>query len=267
MIRDTDSNLQIPVGRQHLAACLTKPKLGSSPFAPPVVICCHGLTGTRQGSSYRFVALARRLAAERIATLRFDFRGCGESDGDFREVTAATCREDLAAIITTLDRTPGIDPTRIGIVGSSFGCFTAAHLAAQMPGLKCLAFWAPVSDPRALSERDMAGGGWEFLKTHAYVDHHGLPLARLFFDTLPERDGPTMLAESPRPLLIQHGVGDKQVPIDQGRAYEAAMKACGTEVQLHPLETSDHGMRSVTFNETIVAETAAWMRRFLHPDG
>lgn len=266
MIRDTDTFLHIPVGRQHLAASLTRPRPGTSPFAPPVVVCCHGLTGTRQGSSYRFVALARRLAADRIATLRFDFRGCGESDGDFREVTAATCREDLAAVIATLDRTPGIDPTRIGIVGSSFGCFTAAHGAASMPGLKCLAFWAPVSDPRALSQRDMAGGGWDFLNKHGYVDHHGLPLAKPFFDTLPERDGPTCLAASPRPLLIHHGTGDQQVPIDQGRAYETAMNACGSEVQMHALETKDHGMRSVVLNEQIVTATADWMRRFLHPN-
>ena len=77
------SYIEIAVGVEKLAACLHTPEPGRFGSAAPVVVCCHGLTGTRVGSCYRFVTLARRLAERNVASLRFDFRGCGESGGVF----------------------------------------------------------------------------------------------------------------------------------------------------------------------------------------
>ncbi|HVP10853.1 MAG TPA: alpha/beta fold hydrolase, partial [Phycisphaerae bacterium] len=103
--------LEIPVGRERLAASLDWPEPTRSAMGAPVVVCCHGLTGTRIGSCYRLVTLARRLVAENIACLRFDFRGCGESDGDFQELCVPKLVEDLRAVIAAIDGLPGCDPT------------------------------------------------------------------------------------------------------------------------------------------------------------
>ncbi len=140
--------LEIPVGHQKLAACLHRPGSDRAPGPPvSVVICCHGLTGSRNGTGYRMVGLGRRLVAENMACLRFDFRGCGESDGRFEDLSAATLLEDLHAVVAALDRLPGCDSASIGLLGSSFGAFTAAGAAGQIGGgLRCLAFWAPVAD-------------------------------------------------------------------------------------------------------------------------
>jgi dipeptidyl aminopeptidase/acylaminoacyl peptidase len=254
----------IPAGRDSLAACLNRPESTSGPG--PVVICCHGLTGTRVGSCYRFVTLARRLEAAGIACLRFDFRGSGESTGDFSQVTAASLLEDLEAAIAFLQSVSGIDLTRIGMVGSSFGCFTASHLAARLPGLRCLVFWAPVADPRELAGRDMNEAAWALLRRQGWVDHHGLRLGAVFFETLPVRSGPDALAESPCPLLIYHGKADRQVPIDQGLAYAEVMKRTGVDAVMHAIDSSDHGMRSVSNNDLILDGTLAWLQKYLQAD-
>lgn len=257
--------LEIPVGGQKLAACLHRPEPDRTGASAPVVICCHGLTGSRVGACFRMVQLGRLLEAEGIACLRFDFRGCGESDGRFRDLTIPMLIEDLRAVLATVERLPGCDATRLGIVGSSFGAFTAAQVAEEMAGLRCLAFWAPVANVRSLIEQQMPPPAWEFLHEYGWVDHHGMPLSKPFFENIPQADGATQLARTPRPLLIYQSLGDPQVPIEHGRAYEAALRQAGVEVRLETIQAEDHGMRSVTLNEKIVAGTLAWMRRFLLP--
>lgn len=251
--------LEIPVETQRLAACLHRPDASGT---APLVVCCHGLTGTRVGSGYRFVSLARRLADLGIACLRFDFRGCGESDGQFIDVTAASLAEDLRAILAAIPRLDGCDPDRIGIAASSFGAHTISGLAEEIPGLRALVFLAPVADPRSLIARAMTDEAWDFLRRKGWIDHHGLPLSAGFIDTLPSWEAPRRVATARRPLLVYHGTQDAEVPLDQGQAYVAAVEAAGVEARLEPIETSDHGMRSVTATQQIVMGTADWMKRW-----
>lgn len=252
--------IEITIGSRKLAACFHG---AVQPGARPVVICCHGLTGTRVGSSYRLVTLARRLQDSGIACLRFDFRGCGESEGRFQDVTTQTLLEDLSAVIAEVKRLPGVDASRVGIVGSSFGAYTASRVSDRIACLRCCVYLAPVADPHALIERDMSPEAWALLRKQGWLEHHGQRLGAGFFDTLPRDDVPAQLARTGRPLLIYHGRDDRQVPLEQGRAYESAMQRAGATVELHAIETSDHGMRGVTHTEMIIAGAAAWLTGYL----
>ena len=54
----------------------------------PCVIMCHGYQGNKFGNHKRvFVKTARYFAKNGIASLRFDFLGCGDSEGRPEEVT------------------------------------------------------------------------------------------------------------------------------------------------------------------------------------
>lgn len=256
--------VEIPVGQEKLTACLHlpgEPVAGGKPG--PMVICCHGLTGTRVGSAYRFVRIARRLEEIGIATLRFDFRGCGESDGRFEDVTIQSLCEDLLAVLTSSYELSGGNFLKIGLIGSSFGAYTASLVAPSISGLRCLAFIAPVADPKALAARDMPPEAWQHLESKGWVDHHGLPLGKGFFDSMGDKDVPSVLAEVGRPVLIFHGRGDRQVPIDQGRAYEAAFMAKGVHVQFEAVEANDHGLRNVLTCRRIEDAMVEWFGEFL----
>jgi pimeloyl-ACP methyl ester carboxylesterase len=54
-------------------------------------------------------------------TLRFDMRGCGESEGEHGRVICLEQVEDTGNALTFLARHPAVDPDRIGVIGSSFG--------------------------------------------------------------------------------------------------------------------------------------------------
>jgi len=52
---------------------------------PPLVIICHGFQGTK--TEKKIVLLARKLQEIGILVCRFDFEGCGDSEGDPKEIT------------------------------------------------------------------------------------------------------------------------------------------------------------------------------------
>src|SRR6187200_2421224 len=54
---------------------------------PPCVIICHGLGGNKVGHYRVYVDLAERLVQSGIAVFRFDFRGCGDSEGAFIDMS------------------------------------------------------------------------------------------------------------------------------------------------------------------------------------
>src|SRR6266516_5601718 len=60
-------------------------------------------------------------------TLRFDMRGCGESEGEHARVICLEQVEDTRNALTFLSRHPSVAPERIAVVGTSFGGAVAVY--------------------------------------------------------------------------------------------------------------------------------------------
>jgi alpha-beta hydrolase superfamily lysophospholipase len=86
---------------------------------PPVVIGSHGLLSNSR--SPKQIALARECNAHGIAYFRFDHRGCGRSEGDFKKVTSLKARcNDLVSAVNFIQQRKDIG-NRLGLFGSSLG--------------------------------------------------------------------------------------------------------------------------------------------------
>src|ERR671930_912763 len=59
--------------------------------------------------------------------LRFDMRGCGDSEGEFGRVICLEQVEDTRSALTFLAQHPAVDPQRIALIGSSFGGAVAIY--------------------------------------------------------------------------------------------------------------------------------------------
>jgi pimeloyl-ACP methyl ester carboxylesterase len=106
------------------------------------VLVCSPLHGEFVANYRREVLLARALAAAGQAVLRFHYRCSGNSDGDGRDLTFDSMREDALAGIERLRADlPGSPVT---VVGTRWGSLIAASAASLHPEAS-LVLWEPLA--------------------------------------------------------------------------------------------------------------------------
>src|SRR5713101_3958388 len=79
----------------------------------------HGFGSNKTSSNT--MAPTKVLCDLGYVVLRFDMRGCGESEGEFGRVICLEQVEDTRNALSFLAEHPAVDPDRIGATGSSFG--------------------------------------------------------------------------------------------------------------------------------------------------
>lgn len=97
----------------------------------PLLVIFHGFTGDMCEKHFLLSRLSKDIVKEGVATLRFDFGGSGESDGEFIDVTPLTEVEDGTSILHYAVGLDEIDARRIGLLGFSLGGFVATNVAAR----------------------------------------------------------------------------------------------------------------------------------------
>ncbi len=105
----------------------------------PSVIFYHGMVSQ---SKPRYVKRAEALTEYGIASLVFDFRGCGESDGKLGELSLSDWFEDALLAYDFLLKQSFVDPKRVGISGKSFGGYMAV-LVSKERGIASMVLHAP----------------------------------------------------------------------------------------------------------------------------
>ncbi len=108
---------------------------------PAVVVCHpHPMLGGDMDNPV-VTAICRALDLRGIASLRFNFRGTGRSEGEFTNGPGEG--NDAEAALETLSLWPGIDSARVGLAGYSFGATAILRGIAGFSAARCLALIAP----------------------------------------------------------------------------------------------------------------------------
>ena len=126
--------------------------------ANKLVIMSHGFRGTSVGPASSFVNFTKILVEKGFSTLRFDQPNCGNSEGDFINVSF---REWVNTIVCFANKYIG-DGYKVALLGQSMGA-TASLIAATRAELRkkipCVLLWVPDpesdnnhTDDKAISE-------------------------------------------------------------------------------------------------------------------
>lgn len=186
----------------------------------PLVLLLHGYGGNHQGAYYSYVDLAERLSKKGFNVLRFDFRGSGNSDGDFADQRLSTMVEDVESAVSFINDS-GYRTADIHIVGHSKGGTVAIMYAAENTSLvSSITLWATVADYRKMWEGyEEERKELEEKETHVSMGFE-VPV-EVFFES-ESHDLERLIADVEAPALFIHGTEDKSVPFEHSEIlYDA----------------------------------------------
>jgi fermentation-respiration switch protein FrsA (DUF1100 family) len=230
----------------------------------PCVVFLHGYTGDRIGEHFLFVKAARELARNGTASFRFDFRGSGESQGGFEDVTVESEISDALKAMELVRAMPEIDESKVALLGHSLGGCVAACVAAESEAVS-LALWAPTAFVDYLVEKDgetvkdpyiwLPPDFREAVEKSGYVDMGGFKRGKAFFESIRYYDPLSAIAEYSGPVLILHGSEDQTVsPVNSRLLHESA----GGQKLLVVVDGADHTFASGHWEDQVIGATVRW---------
>ncbi len=248
---------------QRIASVLHLP---APPGPHPAVLILHGFTGDKVGNHYLFVKTARALANAGIAALRIDFRGSGESEGRFQDITLPGEIDDAITAFRWLAQQEMVDENRLGVLGLSLGGCVAAYVAAEKtPRARALVLWAAVADPYKLAQSLMSAFPMPpplGPQPDGTIDLGGYLLGQNFFRTLPSIDPIAALDAYDGPGLIIQGTKDMSVPARHAEMYAQALGDRGTLIWI---EDADHTFNAHVWEQRLIKTTVEWLSQMLNP--
>lgn len=224
----------------NLAATLTRGK------ANDVIIWMHGISVDKDEYLGFFREGAQWFRQQGASSIRFDFRGHGESSGTPLDFTVVGQMLDVRAILSMAEQHFGPDP-RLHIVAASFGCPPAIFAGVRLPAkIQSLSLIAPVLSYERTFLSPETEWGKEIFSTENvsllnetgklcfddsfYIGHRLIEEMRLI-------DPESALRRLKQRVLVFHGDQDSMVP------YNASIAACKglDRVRLVTLSGADHG--------------------------
>jgi hypothetical protein len=222
----------------------------------PIVLILHGFAGHKIGQQRLYVALAQQLAAAGIAALRFDFRGCGDSEGEYDRMTLSGMLSDAVNVLHSLKSLEGVDSARVGIVGVSLGGLVAAQLAAAHPEkVHALALLAPVASGKQwVADRKLhSTKEGEF----SWSQSLGKTLHGQFVEEFLSADGAGALTRCDHiPLLHFQGDEDDNVRPSHALLYRQSRAKANAISRFEDLPGCGHDFSQA--HQRVLRETAAW---------
>ncbi len=234
-----------------------------------------------------FARLADALAALGVASLRYDPRGCGESDGTWEEVDLFTRIDDARDAIGAMRSRRELDLRRTAVVGHGEGAAIALSLAIGDPAVGAVGLIGSSARPyrdvlrRGVAERGRTGTD----RDHPIVDaldrnaeemiervgRRELGMSMRIGDTrtslrlagweqafhTPPLALATMLH---RNIVLAHGSEDAWADPGESRLLRDILAAAGNEPVLHVIEGAGHDL-SEAEDATIGAVAGALAER------
>jgi pimeloyl-ACP methyl ester carboxylesterase len=253
----------------HLAGSMRLP----SPLTS-VTVLVHGGGANRDEGGF-FTRLATELASAGVASLRFDLRGHGDSEGTQEDLTLSGVVNDVRAAVEHARHLTGGAP--VNVLGASFSGGICGFYAAQFPAeVRRLVLLNPlvnykkrfIDDKPYWTDGRIDEAAARELTQHGFLAHSptfklGRPLLNEVFYLRPD----DMLSSIVTPTLVVHGTGDTFVPVESSRA---AVSRIAGEARLLEIDGAQHGFaahddpqyldpRTVQWQAFVVRSVAEWL--------
>jgi uncharacterized protein len=247
---------------ETLAASIHYPELNGKDTGRklPLVVICHGFTGSRVGVDRLFVLAGREFARRGFLVFRFDFAGCGESSGVYGEHGLDSM---IAQTRTVLDyglSMDCVDPLRVTLVGHSLGASVALLTATRDRRVKSLALWSTVGYPYHDIVHIVGHKVYDESVKRGSADYNGFPLTPAFFESLQQHQPFQEASKFHGDVFIAHGTSDDTIRADYSFLLEKTFWLRGEgRCDKHILFQADHTYSRSEHKTELFQATADWL--------
>ena len=248
-------DLTLQGSKGKLAATLQTPKIEKGKKVRMVIIC-HGFGANKDRPLLR--TIADKLQEAGIASIRFDFNGCGQSEGRFEDMTVLNEIEDAKKVIDYAQKLPWV--SGISIVGHSQGGVVASMVAGELKKtIKSVALCAPAAVLRDDALRGATQGAtYDPHHIPEYVDlPRGLRMGHDYIATAQTLPIYETALQYKGAVLVIHGTWDVVVPYTYGERYHQWYK----NSRLILLPQVDHSFTSEEARNRAADEITAFMKK------
>ncbi|MDD2667013.1 alpha/beta fold hydrolase [Zoogloea sp.] len=179
----------------------------------PALAILHGWGGNAEV----MLPLAGPLHAAGYALLFFDARSHGRSDGD-TFASLPRFAEDLEQAVCWLKRQPGVDASRVGVIGHSVGAGAALLAASRRRDLAAVVSLAAFAHPATMMRRWLAWKGIPYRPLGAYILFYVQRVIGHRFDAIAPCN---TIRRASCPVLLAHGTEDDTVPVSDAELIYA----------------------------------------------
>ena len=208
-----------------------------------LVVMLHGYTGHKNENGFLFKQIASRISELGVASLRFDFMGSGDSDGDYVDMTFLGEVEDAKDIIDYAYELNGNKP--IILLGFSMGGAVAGYVSKiKEDKIKKLILMAPAGCMADHAERAF--------RVAPKVDENsadigGFCIGRKYAEGFTGFDVYDGVKEFNRPVIIIHGGADQAVPLEFSKKYHDMYK----DSSYHIIDNASHCFTKVEYRKQL----------------
>lgn len=206
-------------------------------FNGEIVVFFHGFTGNKSEHAYHFRNFSRILAKHGYASIRMDFSGNGESDGEFYDFTFDTMMSEAKQIIDYAFKVDGVK--KVSLLGFSMGGAVASIMSSVYQNkLSKIILWSAAANI-ADHIREYYNTG---VKTENGNSMHGnFELSKEMFESVDRCHPMEGIEKFTNPVLLVHGRGDQCIDYLYSMRY--AVKYPNATV--HIVDGANHGYDKV----------------------
>lgn len=221
-----------------------------------LVVMIHGFPGHKSGHSDLYADLEFILVDKGFHTFRFDFIGCGQSDGEQEDFTLTKARECLNAIKLWAKQNGYKE-----LVFISEGIGSTIAILNMEVNVKCQVMLWPGLDPQCLAKNLFhADAISEEDKKQGFVvqDHNRIGLK--FIKELHQTNLKPHFRDINTPVLIMHGSADDRFPVDHLNI--ARQQIVSKRIEITTFHDADHGLPELDHRKSMFFHIVQFLEKF-----
>lgn len=223
----------------------------------PFVVIFHGFCDDRSEINFVHTELSRKLCELGIGSVRFDFYGSGESDGDFSEVTVSKEVQDGLAIVDYVHSLDFVD--QVAIHGLSLGGCVASMVAGiKNQEISALSLWCPAPDLvyNLKTHKTLCGQDVSDIEQKGYADVEGLYFSKAFYEDALSLDPYEVASHYTGPVNLVHGDEDVTASMECSLKYKEIYK---DHAQLLIVHGAEHRFLSFDYRKARMESAIAFL--------